>query len=173
MFRVIFKLVHFAIEHLASGTRNVSKSPTVKGPEMKTLALVIPLAVAMALPLKAQQFQPNIARDSLFGAIAGAVIGHQSGHLAEGALLGAGAGAVISSVADRGEINAPVAGAVIGGVAGAAIGNNNGGHTAEGAIIGSIIGLGIGAIAESSQNDAPSYNNSSNRWLIGRRRHCA
>jgi hypothetical protein len=58
--------------------------------------LAFSLGAAFTATAQAEIFRPNTARDLLLGAAAGAVIGHQSGRTAEGAIIGATVGALVS-----------------------------------------------------------------------------
>lgn len=78
---------------------------------MKTTATLIALALAAALPARAQLFRPEAVTGAVIGGIAGAVIGHNDDrHGWEGAAYGAAAGALIGTIAgnsrDRAEYRA-------------------------------------------------------------------
>jgi uncharacterized protein YcfJ len=113
----------------------------------------------------------NLTADgAVLGAVAGAIIGNNSGHGngGKGALIGAAAGAVLGNAASQPQSStAPrygrppanrrgdgvVGGAVLGGITGAIIGNNSGhGNGGRGALV----GAGIGAVLASS-NHGPRY----------------
>ncbi len=109
---------------------------------MKTLRLALPLAVlAFCAPASTVFAQDaSTSRDTLLGAIAGAIIGHQNGRTAEGALIGAGAGLVVNALShNQGNDNGHMTGALLGGAAGAMIGKHNG-NTAAGALVGATVG---------------------------------
>jgi uncharacterized membrane protein len=152
---------------------------------MKTTLAALALCLA-AGTASAQVFRPEIVTGSALGAIAGAVIGNNSGDLRHdawtGAALGAGAGALLGAVTaqandhvnhDNTQVAYPgrrsgditggsraVQGAVLGGLAGAIVGNNSRGHNgAKGAAIGAASGLVLGAIADANAaRPAPAYN---------------
>jgi hypothetical protein len=69
---------------------------------MKILLLSLSLVVAAATSASAQIYQPTVVRDSVIGAVAGALIGgHNHDHWAEGAAIGAAAGAIVGGTIDQ------------------------------------------------------------------------
>lgn len=74
----------------------MSNQPT---PIMKKILLCTPAVIAAMALSSCADAGPNTQRGAatgaLLGAGAGAIIGHQSGHTGEGALIGAGSGALI------------------------------------------------------------------------------
>ncbi|HYD85117.1 MAG TPA: glycine zipper domain-containing protein, partial [Opitutus sp.] len=64
---------------------------------MKTLLVTLALAAATVGTARAEYYRPSIVRDStIVGAVAGALIGgHNGDRWAQGALIGAAAGAVV------------------------------------------------------------------------------
>lgn len=109
---------------------------------MKTLRLALPLAVlAFCAPASTVFAQDaSTSRDTLLGAIAGAIIGHQNGRTAEGAVIGAGAGLLVNALShSQGNDRGHMTGTLLGGAAGAMIGKHNG-NTAAGALIGATVG---------------------------------
>jgi len=168
---------------------------------MKPLILLGILGVSLS-PLQAQLFRPEAVRGAALGAVAGAIIGNNSGDLGHnawrGAAWGAGAGLLLGSVIgdasdaygwERNQVPVPERprlvprrnrdnrrpnarqdnngvgrpdyrgrGLVLGGIAGAIIGNNSGdlGHnTWRGAAWGAGIGYVLGAIAETNAPRRP------------------
>ncbi|MDD2762991.1 MAG: YMGG-like glycine zipper-containing protein [Opitutaceae bacterium] len=156
-----------------------------------TLALTL-LALA---PAQAQIFRPEAARGAVLGALAGAIIGNNSGDLHHnawrGAAIGAGTGLILGNVIgdirerqawSRTQVPVPAAptyfyrstpagygyapatrpnyavtGTLLGGIAGAIIGNNSGDlhHNAwRGAAIGAGAGYLFGSIAEQNARSA-------------------
>lgn len=151
---------------------------------MKTqaAAVLLALTLAAASSARAQIFRPETARGIALGAIAGAVIGNNSGDLGHnvwrGAALGAAVGGILGSTAAdeharRTQVPAPVAPprsashghdplgpVLLGGIAGAIIGNNSGGHNLwRGAVIGAGAGYVLGQLGESERRraSAPVY----------------
>ncbi len=75
---------------------------------MKTLLLTLSLAAAGVSTASAQTYSPTVARSTVLGGIAGALIGgHNHDRWAEGAVIGAAAGAILGTVVDQAP--APVA----------------------------------------------------------------
>ena len=120
---------------------------------MKTslLPLLALSSLAAALPAQAQIFRPQTINGAVLGGIAGAIIGNNSGdhNGGRGALIGAVAGGLLASAAGDEQAHRaqapyaparanPVLGPVLlGGIAGAIIGNNSGSHNPwRGAAIG-------------------------------------
>jgi hypothetical protein len=69
---------------------------------MKTILLALSLAAAGVSSAHAQLFQPAITRDTVLGAVAGALIGgHNHDRWAEGAVIGAAAGALVGATVDQ------------------------------------------------------------------------
>jgi hypothetical protein len=69
---------------------------------MKTILLALSLAAAGVSSAHAQLFQPTLARDTVLGAVAGALIGgHNHDRWAEGAAIGAAAGALVGATVDQ------------------------------------------------------------------------
>lgn len=69
---------------------------------MKTILLALSLAAAGVSSAHAQLFQPTITRDTVLGAVAGALIGgHNHDRWAEGAVIGAAAGALVGATVDQ------------------------------------------------------------------------
>jgi hypothetical protein len=70
---------------------------------MKTLLLTLSLATAAVSTSQAEIYRPSIVRDTtVLGAVAGALIGgHNNDRWAEGAVIGAAAGAVLGTVVDQ------------------------------------------------------------------------
>lgn len=69
---------------------------------MKTILLALSLAAAGVGSAHAQLFQPAITRDTVLGAVAGALIGgHNHDRWAEGAVIGAAAGALVGATVDQ------------------------------------------------------------------------
>ncbi|MBS0664081.1 MAG: hypothetical protein JSR48_12515 [Verrucomicrobia bacterium] len=69
---------------------------------MKTLLLTLSLAAAGVSTASAQVYSPTVARSTVLGSIAGALIGgHNHDRWAEGAIIGAAAGAILGSVVDQ------------------------------------------------------------------------
>lgn len=69
---------------------------------MKPLLLTLTLAVAGATTASAQIYQPTVVRDSVIGAVAGALVGgHNHDHWAQGAAIGAAAGALVGATVDQ------------------------------------------------------------------------
>ncbi len=75
---------------------------------MKTLLLTLSLAAVGVGTASAQVYSPTVARSTVLGGIAGALIGgHNHDRWAEGAIIGATAGAILGTVVDQAP--APVA----------------------------------------------------------------
>jgi uncharacterized membrane protein len=155
---------------------------------MKPKLFALFLLSVSLVSVQAQVFRPEIVNGAALGAIAGAVIGNNSGDLRHdawtGAALGAGAGALLGAVTaqasdnaryDNTRVPAPydarrrsdltggsraVPGALVGGLAGAIIGNNSRGHNgARGAAIGAASGLLLGSIADANAvRSTPVYD---------------
>lgn len=70
---------------------------------MKTLLFTLSLAVGGASIASAQIYRPSVVgQTTVLGAVAGALIGgHNNDRWAEGALIGAAAGAVVGTIADN------------------------------------------------------------------------
>ena len=69
---------------------------------MKTILLALSLAAAGVGSAHAQLFQPVLTRDTVLGAVAGALIGgHNHDRWAEGAVIGAAAGALVGATVDQ------------------------------------------------------------------------
>jgi hypothetical protein len=146
---------------------------------MKT-NIALALALLALAPAQAQIFRPESVGGIVLGGIAGAIIGNNSGSLHhnawQGAAIGAGVGLLFGStlgearyqpgayvyrdspyyydsgpgyVYDRPDYAAT--GTLLGGIAGAIIGNNSHGHNAwRGAAIGAGAGYLLGSVAESN-----------------------
>lgn len=112
---------------------------------MKTLGLCLATTAAVMFSVGTLSAGENDAvRDTLLGAVAGAVIGHQSHQAAEGAVIGAAAGLLLGQ-AVRGDVSEPeTVGAVVGGVAGAAIAHRHGQRVVGGAVVGAAAGYIVG-----------------------------
>jgi hypothetical protein len=146
---------------------------------MKTrpAAALLVLTLATAPLARAQIFRPETARGLALGAIAGAVIGNNSGDLGHnawrGATLGAAVGGILGSAAAdeharRTQVPAPVAPprpasrgddplgpVLLGGITGAIIGNNSGNHNPwRGAVIGAGAGYVLGQLGEPERRRA-------------------
>jgi len=145
---------------------------------MKKLLLFL-LVCSVGLAQSVSVRRNLVANGTLLGAVAGAVIGNNSGHGngAQGALIGAAAGAVLGSAAAdaqgappaRAYHRAPphrggdpvVGGAVLGGIAGGIMGNNSGhGNGARGALIGAAAGAVLGSSAHHQPAGRPYYGHS-------------
>ena len=130
---------------------------------MKTIItfIALTLAVSTTLPARAQMFRPQTINDAVLGGIAGAIIGNNSGDRngARGAVIGAAIGGLLGSAsaneptyrtlapepvsyspAPPNSVLSPV---LLGGVAGAIIGNNSGRHNPW---RGAAIGAGAGYV---------------------------
>ncbi|MDD3179462.1 MAG: YMGG-like glycine zipper-containing protein [Opitutaceae bacterium] len=154
---------------------------------MNTKFLAFCLLGAGLVPAQAQVFRPEVVSGAALGALAGAIIGNNSGDLHHngwaGAAIGAGAGALLGAATagtldharhDNTQVPVPydyrrhgggaggsraVQGALIGGLAGAIIGNNSGHHHGgRGAVIGAATGLVLGGIADASTHHTPYYS---------------
>lgn len=70
---------------------------------MKTLLVTLALAAATVGTARAEYYRPSIVRDTtIVGAVAGALIGgHNGDRWAQGALIGAAAGAVVGVAVDN------------------------------------------------------------------------
>lgn len=69
---------------------------------MKYLILTLSLAAVGVSSASAQIYQPTVVRDSVIGAVAGALIGgHNHDRWAEGAVIGAAAGALVGATVDQ------------------------------------------------------------------------
>lgn len=69
---------------------------------MKTLLLPLSLVLAGVTSVSAQVYQPTVVRDSVIGAVAGALIGgHNHDHWVQGAAIGAAAGAIVGATIDQ------------------------------------------------------------------------
>lgn len=69
---------------------------------MKTILLALSLAAAGVGSAHAQLFQPTLTRDTVLGAVAGALIGgHNHDRWAEGAVIGAATGALVGATVDQ------------------------------------------------------------------------
>jgi hypothetical protein len=135
----------------------------------RTAAALLALTLAAVQPARAQIFRPETARGLALGAIAGAVIGNNSGDLGHnawrGAALGAAVGGILGSTAadeharrtqvpvapfrPAAPARDPLGPVLLGGIAGAIIGNNSGGHNPwRGAVIGAGAGYVLGQLGE-------------------------
>lgn len=147
--------------------------------KIQTAAALLALTLAAALPARAQIFRPETARGLALGAIAGAVIGNNSGDLGHnawrGGAIGAAVGGILGSAAAdeharRTQVPAPVVvprsasraddplgPVLLGGITGAIIGNNSSGHNPwRGAVIGAGAGYVLGQLGESERRRAPT-----------------
>jgi uncharacterized protein YcfJ len=133
---------------------------------MKKLLLFL-LAGSVGLAQTVAVRRNLTANGTLLGAVAGAIIGNNSGghNGAKGALVGAAAGAILgNAVADAQGVpqyrggDPVIGGAVLGGITGAVIGNNswhrNGG---QGALIGAAAGAILGSSAYQQPAPRPYY----------------
>ena len=70
---------------------------------MKTLLLTLSLATAAVSTSQAEIYRPSVVRDTtVLGAVAGALIGgHNNDHWAQGAIIGAAAGAILGTAIDQ------------------------------------------------------------------------
>jgi outer membrane lipoprotein SlyB len=141
--------------------------------------VILGLALATALPAKAQLFSRDALGSAVVGGILGGVIGHNSGRkTAEGIGIGAGTGLLLGALANDYKRHAgyeptyspepagfgfgdqnryATTGTVLGGIAGGIIGHNNGRKTAEGVAIGAASGLVLGTIADQSLQRPANY----------------
>jgi uncharacterized membrane protein len=149
-------------------------------PTMKTTAtfLALSLVLAAALPARAQIFRPQTTNGVVLGGIAGAIIGNNSGDLHNdpwrGAVIGAAVGGLLGSAAAdaqdwRTQVPVPAApprpvvrdhdasaNVLLGGIAGAIIGNNSGNHNPwQGAAIGAGAGYILGRLGDNQPRHAP------------------
>jgi len=132
---------------------------------MKTLtaAAFLALTLAAVQPARAQIFRPETARGLALGAIAGAVIGNNSGDLGHNAWRGPASGAAVGGIlgsaaadeharrmpAPATPVRDPLGPVLLGGIAGAIIGHNSGGHNPwRGAVIGAGAGYVLGQLGE-------------------------